>query len=81
MSIDNLLICEYPDPDGPLMGNRSHTKAELVTNYFKAENGYVTVPDTPGLGLDLVADVEKKFPPVVFPVMCRLNGDGSIRDQ
>lgn len=81
MSIDNLLICEYPDPDGPLMGDQSHTKAELVTNHFKAEDGYVTVPDTPGLGLDLVPDVAEKFPSVVFPVLCRLNGDGSIRDQ
>ena len=81
MSIDNLLICEYPDPDGPLMGDRGHAKSELVTNCFRAENGYVTVPDTPGLGLELVEDVDKRFPAVEFPVMCRLNGDGSIRDQ
>lgn len=81
MSIDNLLICEYPDPDGVLMKDKEHKKSDLVTNYFKAENGYVTVPDTPGLGVDLVEDVEKKFPAVVMPVMCRLNGDGSIRDQ
>ena len=81
MSIDNLLICEYPDPDGPLMGDRAHKKSDLVTDYFKAENGYVKVPDVPGLGIDLVEDVEKKFQPVQFPVWYRLNGDGSIRDQ
>ena len=81
MSIDNLLICEYPDPDGSLKGSHGHTRAELVTNCFRAEDGYVKVPDIPGLGVDLVEDVEKKFPPVEFPVLCRLNGDGSIRDQ
>ena len=42
---------------------------------------YVKVPDVPGLGIDLVEDVEKKFQPVQFPVWYRLNGDGSIRDQ
>ena len=81
MSIDNLLICEYPDPDGGLMKDPKHKKCDLVTNYFEAKDGYVTVPDTPGLGLDLVDDVETKYPAVEFPVMCRLNGDGSIRDQ
>ena len=81
MSIDNLLICEYPDPDGKLMGSKGHRKDELVTNYFKAEKGYVTVPETPGLGLELVPEVEKAFPAFKFPVRCRLNEDGSIRDQ
>ncbi len=82
MSIDNLLICEYPDAEGGLMNDKAHKKCELVTNYLKPENGYVTVDDTkPGLGIDLVPDVEKQFPPVKMPVMCRLNGDGSIRDQ
>lgn len=33
------------------------------------------------LGVVCVTDVEKKFPPVAMPVMCRLNTDGSIRDQ
>ena len=82
MSIDNLLICEFPDPEGALMKDREHKKCELVTNYHMPENGYVTVdPDAPGIGIDLAEDVEKRFPAVQMPVMCRLNVDGSIRDQ
>jgi len=82
MSIDNLLICEYPDADGSLMKDKEHKRSELVTNYLKPVNGFV-IPDdnVPGLGLDLVPDVDKRFPAVPMPVMCRLNADGSIRDQ
>ena len=82
MSIDNLLICEYPDAEGSLMKDKEHKKCELVTNYLKPVNGFVTVDDTrPGLGIDLVEDIEERFPAVPMPVMCRLNDDGSIRDQ
>ena len=82
MSIDNLLICEYPDPEGNLTRDREHRKCDLVTNYHKPVDGYVTVdPEAPGIGIDLAEDVEKRFPAVQMPVMCRLNVDGSIRDQ
>ena len=79
--IDNLLICEFPDPEGRLKGDKNHRKCELVTNYLTPVDGFITTPDAPGIGIDLVEDVEKKFPPVAMPVMCRLNTDGSIRDQ
>ena len=80
-AIDNLLICEFPDPDGALNGQKGHKKSELVTSCLYPEGGYVAVPETPGIGTELAEEVEKRFPAVPVPVMCRLNADGSIRDQ
>lgn len=80
-SIDNLLICEFPDPEGGLMRDRAHRKCELVTNYHMPVDGFVPLPEGPGLGIDLIDGVEEKFPAVQMPVRCRLNTDGSIRDQ
>lgn len=80
-AIDNLLICEYPDPEGSLMKDKEHRKCDLVTRCMKPVDGYVPLPEGPGLGIDLVEDVDKRFPAVPMPVMCRLNVDGSIRDQ
>lgn len=80
-AIDNLLICEYPDPDKRLMGNRDYCQSDLVTNCYRAEKGFVPVSNKPGLGIDLAEDIEKKFPPVSLRTGSRLNGDGSVRDQ
>ncbi len=80
-SIDNLLICEYPEGDGKLVKDKEHRKCDLVTNWLKPENGYITPTETPGLGIDLVPDIEERFPAVTMPTGSRLNGDGSVRDQ
>lgn len=81
MSIDNLLICEYPDGDGKLVKEPGHRKCDLVTRWDKPVNGYIVPIDAPGIGLDLVPDVEKAFPAVALPSGSRLNLDGSVRDQ
>lgn len=80
-AIDNLLICEYPDPEKKMIKNEGHRLYELVTHYVKPVNGYVPVTDEPGIGIDLVEDVEAKFPAIPMPMRCRLNDDGSVRDQ
>ncbi len=80
-SIDNLLICEFPNPTTPLVGDRSKNKTQLVTRYDLPVEGYVVPTETPGIGIDLVEDVEKLFPPVNVPLCSRLNIDGSLRDQ
>lgn len=80
-AIDNLLICEYPDPKTPLMGRKDKTKADLVTSYDAVVDGYVKPSDKPGIGIDLQPDIEKLYPPVLVPYASRLNVDGSVRDQ
>ena len=39
------------------------------------------VPEDPGIGIELIPDVEEKFPFRPHQVMTRLNFDGSICDQ
>ena len=80
-SIDNLLICEYPDGDGKLMKDKEHKKSDLVTRWDKPVDGYIIPSEEPGIGIDLVSDIEKAFPAVKMPTGSRLNVDGSVRDQ
>lgn len=80
-AVDNLLICEYPDGDGKLTKDPEHRKCDLVTRWDKPVDGYITPSSAPGIGIDLVPDVERAFPAVSLPSGSRLNVDGSIRDQ
>lgn len=80
-AIDNLLICEYPDPDASLMGSKNMPKSALVDTYDQTVNGYVIPSERPGLGIRLIPNVEKEFPPIDIPAGSRLNIDGSVRDQ
>lgn len=82
MSIDNLLICEYSDADGDLVMDNDRRKTDLVINFHKPTNGYITVDESAyGLGIDLDENIEKRFHATPMPVMCCLNVDESIRDQ
>ena len=51
---------------------------EIVTNVLKCENGYLEVPEAPGLGIDLVADADKKFPYDQYPIRMRVCTDGGF---
>lgn len=80
-SISNLLICEYPDPDFVLFCDPKHTTLDMVTTPPKVRDGYVELSEEPGIGIDLVPDVEKRFPATSVKINRRLNVDGSLRDQ
>jgi galactonate dehydratase len=74
-SIPNLGIQEYPDhadesPD-----------TEIVTGQPQIEDGFIIIPDTPGIGVELAPDARQKFPPKPRPIGTRLNFDGSVVDQ
>lgn len=84
---DNIAICEYPDPYAAstadhLTGSGSKLRqVDMVTQIPKFEKGYVEIPEGPGLGIDLISDVEERFPFRPHAVGTRLNLDGSICDQ
>ena len=84
---DNIAICEYPDPysastSDHLTGSGSKLRqVDMVTQIPKFEKGYVEIPEGPGLGIDLISDVEERFPFRPHAVGTRLNLDGSICDQ
>ena len=59
----------------------SFSQADMVTWVPEVENGFAKVNTAPGIGIDLVEDVEKKFPFKRRKINTRLHVDGSIVDQ
>ena len=45
------------------------------------EDGFVAIPDRPGIGIDLVADPAAVRPPFSKPIVMRLHRDGFPVDQ
>lgn len=86
-SADNIAICEYPNPYAAstadhLTGSGVKLRqCDMVDHIPELKNGYLPVPEEPGLGISLIPDLEEKFPFRPHKVMTRLNWDGSICDQ
>ena len=84
---ENVAITEYPDPfkastaDNLLNTGVKLRQADMFDDIPEFVAGYLTVPEKPGIGIDLIADVEEKFPFRPHPVAARLNLDGSVCDQ
>lgn len=74
-AIPNFAIQEYPaDEDRP-------GKGDIVDRLPKVEDGYLIIPDTPGIGIKLVEGAEEKYPFRRREVKTRLNIDGSVVDR
>ena len=74
--IPNFAIQEYPcGPDGRLRGH------QMFKGLAAPRAGFIAIPEAPGLGIELLADVEQKFPPVARPIRMRPHLDGSMVDQ
>ena len=56
-------------------------KSEIVKERPRVENGYLIVPDAPGIGIELAEDAQEKFPPITRDIETRLHLDGSVIDQ
>ena len=74
-AIPNFAIQEYP------IGEDKPPKSEIVTSALKLENGFLIIPDTPGIGVELQPDAEKKYPYIPRKYQTRLQADGSVFDQ
>lgn len=73
--IPNFALQEYPRGEG------QPPKSEMVKGTLKIENGFLTIPDAPGLGIELAEDAAKRFPYKPRQVQTRLNTDGSVVDR
>ncbi len=86
-AIDNIAICEYPNPHAAstadnLTGSGVKLRqSDMVDEIAEFKDGYLIVPDKPGIGINLIEDLEEKFPFRPHVVCTRLNIDGSICDQ
>lgn len=86
-STDNIAITEYPNPyaastaDHLTVSGVKLRQCDMVDHICEFKEGYLMVPEEEGLGIDVIPDLEERFPFRPHTVMTRLNEDGSICDQ
>ncbi|MDE0428638.1 MAG: galactonate dehydratase [Caldilineaceae bacterium] len=73
--IPNFALQEYP------VGEDVPPKSEIVMRPLAQENGFLIVPDAPGIGIELAEDAAERHPYVPRAVETRLHADGSVVDQ
>ena len=73
--IPNFAIQEYPT------GELEPPKSEIVKTPLRVEEGFLIIPDAPGIGIELADDAQERYPPVPREVETRLHVDGSVVDQ
>jgi len=73
--IPNFALQEYPG------GEHEPPKSEIVKKPLKLENGFLVIPDVPGIGMELAEDAKERYPFRPRKFQTRLNADGSVIDQ
>ena len=93
----NFVLQEYPNDEGQafggvppqgaeqLVGTENSSLSKRRNNLVKAplvlEDGFIVIPDGPGIGVELVEGAEELFPHRRRPILTRLHRDGSVVDQ
>jgi galactonate dehydratase len=73
--IPNFALQEYP------LGEDVPPKRDIVTQPPILENGYLRVPDAPGIGIALAESARERYPYRPRLLATRLHVDGSVVDQ
>lgn len=79
--IPNFAIQEYPSRTPDLDGNAGLLGNDLAIGLSEHEDGFIRIPERPGIGVELVPDVERRFPTRPRPIRMRPHVDGSVVDQ
>jgi len=84
--IPNFALQEYPLKEGAVRtGNLppggEAAEASIVKSTLELENGFLIVPEAPGIGVELAEAAAERFPYRPRPVQTRLHADGSVVDQ
>ena len=72
--IPNMVLQEYTGDDKP-------PKCEIVKNTLELQNGYIRVPEVPGIGVELNHEALSRFPASQRPLDTPLHEDGSVADR
>ena len=73
--VENFAIQELPNWE------HRHPKGAIVNQTLAVENGFILVPDAPGIGVELADDVEEIAPFVPRQTVSQQHIDGSIVDH
>jgi galactonate dehydratase len=73
--IPNFALQEYP------LGENEPPKSEIVKTAVRLEDGFLIIPDAPGIGIELADDAAERHPYRPREVATRRHVDGSIVDQ
>jgi len=79
--IPNFAIQEYPSRTPELDGGEALLGNDLATGLAEQVGGFIKIPDAPGIGVELVPDVERRFPYRPRPIRMRPHQDGSVVDM
>lgn len=79
--VPNFAIQEYPCGSPGLDGRKGLAGSDMMTVLAEPEEGFIRIPDAPGIGIELVADIERRFPPRPRAIAMRPHRDGSMVDQ
>ncbi len=73
-AIPNFAIQEFPS------FYHQGNEAEMTTESFREDGGYMVIPDAPGIGIELVENITEKFPPKQRSISAQTAYDGSVYD-
>jgi galactonate dehydratase len=79
--IPNFAIQEYPTQTPDLHGSAKILGSGIVTGLADPINGFMPIPDGPGIGVELVPDAERLFPERPRPIRMRPHQDGAVVDM
>jgi galactonate dehydratase len=80
-AIPNFVIQEYPLDTIEFDGLDALRGSQIVTGLAAPENGFIAIPDGPGLGVEIPADAVDRFPARQKPVAMRAHLDGSVVEE
>ncbi|HEY2131894.1 MAG TPA: enolase C-terminal domain-like protein, partial [Acetobacteraceae bacterium] len=79
--IPNFAIQEYPTQTPDLHGSAKILGSGIVTGLADPVQGFMPIPNGPGIGVELVPDAEKLFPERPRPIRMRPHQDGAVVDM
>ena len=80
-AIPNFAVQEYPFDNETIEGSEGLRGSKIIEGLTAPENGFLKIPDGPGLGLELPDDAVEKFPRRSKKIEMRPHVDGSVIDQ